>query len=213
MIIIAQKKYKLFTLRIHPWLLKHSILLGTYRSLLAFIGFPIIILGGIYTYVQIVDRMEHPAVGLNFVYKTDTAVVIRNLSKIVVEKPKYYVALFNLDENIDKRSNPLPIPVFMGDYIRPEDSSGPYGMLSMPAVSARVNSRDRLIGWALVTCPNCLTKYYWVYIKQGEGGWFAELKENESIDWNLIQNLIHTPKRAIKFYNQNVSKNRRISIK
>ncbi len=212
-IIFIQKKFKLFTLFIHPWLKKHSTLLSSYRSILAFVGFPIIILGGIYSYVQIIERIEQPVVGLNFVYKENTAVMVRNLSKAVIEKPKYHVALFNLDENINERSNPLPIPVAMGDYIRPEDGWGPNSMLSIPSVTKRVNSGDRLIGWALVTCPKCPIKYYWVYIQKGKGGWYAELKEDEFIYWNLIQELIRTPERAIKAYENKVSKDRRIYIK
>jgi len=119
---------------------------------------------GVNTTIKIIERIEQPVVGLNFVYKENTAVMVRNLSKAVIEKPKYHVALFNLDENINERSNPLPIPVAMGDYIRPEDGWGPNSMLSIPSVTKRVNSGDRLIGWALVTCPKCPIKYYWVYI-------------------------------------------------
>lgn len=118
MFVIAQVKWSVFTRYIHPWLVKQATLLGAYRSLIAIVGFPVIIVGGILAYMQIVERLGQPEVGLHFGRATNTVVWVTNLSNVVVHKPKYHVALFNLDESLEKRLNPLPIPVKLGDYIR-----------------------------------------------------------------------------------------------
>ena len=80
---VAQWKWKLFTKCIHPWLNEKSTLLGAYRSIVAFIGFPFLIIGGIFTYTQIMKQIEQPDVGLQFTGKTNTVIYVKNLSNVV----------------------------------------------------------------------------------------------------------------------------------
>ena len=212
LIAFAQIKLKLFSRYIHPWLVKHSILLSAYRSLIAFIGFPIIIFGGLFTYIQIDEQLGQPDVGLHFGRKTNTVVWVTNLSEDVVDKPKYWMALFNIDDPLESRYNPLPIPTLLGDYIRIGDRLGPNAMISIRGVKDRVKTGNRLIGWAGATCPTCPKRFYWLYIKQGEGGWYAQMENDELFKMAGILKLIKSPTSAEKAMFQLVNKSRRIPI-
>jgi len=212
LIAFAQIKLKLFSRYIHPWLVKHATLLNAYRSLSAFIGFSIIIFGGFFTYIQIFELLEQPDVGLHFGRKTNTVVWVTNLSENVLDKPKYWVSLFNIDEPLESRYNPLPIPTQFGDYIRIGDRLGPNAMISIRGVKDRVKTGNRLIGWACATCPTCPKRFYWLYIKQGEGGWYAQMEDDELFKMTEILKLIKSPTSAEKAMFRLVNESRRIPI-
>jgi len=69
-----------------------------------------------------------------------------------------------------------------------------------------------LIGWAAVCCPTCPKRLYWVYIKQGEGGWYAELDIDQFINFTALQKLLHQPDKLIEAYKSFVPTERRIAI-
>lgn len=175
----AQLESKLFTKRLHPWLEKHSSLFSSYQSIAALIGFPVVIIGGIFTYTQIIERLDTPAVGLEFVHKKSVAVYTVNFSNVVVYDPKYWFALFNIDRPFEKRKHPLQIPVSKGDYVRIGDKLGPNAMMSIAVDKNEVKIGDRILGMAAVTCPKCITRRYWIYIQHGQGGWYAEMDDEE----------------------------------
>jgi hypothetical protein len=164
----------LFSARFHPWLVRYATLLGAYRSLLAIVCFPLVILGGMYTYIQVLERLEHPDVELALEHPKSVTILIQNASREVVRDPKYQVLLLNIDDPPEQRHEPLPIPVAKGDYIRVGGHWGPNSMIGTPAVQSRVHEGNRLLGYALVDCPTCPNHFYWVYIQHGVEGWFAE---------------------------------------
>ena len=209
-IFYLETKLKLITQKIHPWLVKHATLLGSYRSILAFIAFPIVIIGGIYTYSQLIERLDSPDVGLEFVHKKSIAVNVLNLSNIVVYDPKYWFILFNVDRPIKERPNPLQIPTRKGDYIRIGENLGPNVIISIVVDKREVKEGDRIVGFAGVTCPKCPKHFYWVYIKHGEGGWYAKMYDEE---WQAQLNLdfASSEKSLSEFFNL-VAEERRIPI-
>ena len=195
--------------RFHPWLIDNATLLGAYRSLLAFIGFPIVILGGFYTYQKILEQVARPNVMLSFSSPKMTAVSVWNVSDAVVRDPRYAVTLFNLDAN-SKPENPLPIPAAKGDYIRPGDRWGPNTMIGLPRVSSLINTGNRLIGWASVTCPDCPKHFYWIFIKHGESGWYTQMTDEEFPDMIKIGQLVTQPEAFLTAFLNSVSEARRI---
>jgi len=208
---LAAHQWGLFSKYINPWLVDHATLLGAYRSLVAFIGFPLVILGGVYTYVQVLDRLERPDVGLVFYQPKSTTVTVSNLSQTVVRDPMYHVALFNLDSPPEERSKPLPIPVNGGNYIRVGERWGPNSMISIPSVKRLVHDGNRLLGWAWVTCPDCPKRFYWVYIKHGDGGWFSEMQPDQYPDMAGLVKLLQSSD-AVAIFHKNVPIEMRVAI-
>jgi hypothetical protein len=115
-----------------------------------------------------------PDLHLQLVYPISVSVFITNDPKAkVAEKPKYQFLLADLD-NLD--GNILPIPATEGDFIRPGEGWGPNAMMELPAVKAVVHPGDRVFGYGIILCPQCIkTRSYWVFIEQGKGGWYCEM--------------------------------------
>lgn len=196
----------------NPWLIKHSKLLGAYRSIAAFVGFPVVIIGGIYSYTQIMEALAEPEVGLEFVYMNNVAVKTVNLSSVVVYDQKYWFALINIDKFRMQNRNPLSIPAHLGDYIRVGGKTGPHAMMSIAVDKGEVKAGDRIIGFAGVTCPKCKIRYYWLYIKHGEGGWYAEMEDDELINITNIQIGLPSADDVISAYFKDVAEDRKIPI-
>ncbi len=206
--ILAHVFFNAFRGRLHPWLIANATLLGAYRSLLAFVGFPIVIVGGIYTYQRLAEQLARPDLALTFSGPKMANVSVWNVSETVVRDPKYSVVLFNVDAKDDPR-NPLPIPTELGDYIRPGERWGPNQMISRPQVVARIENGDELCGWAHATCPECPRHSYWVFIRHGESGWFAEMGDNEFPDMTKIAALLKDPQAFRKAFLNTVPEARR----
>ena len=200
-----------FRSRFHPWLIANATLLGAYRSLLAFFGFPIIILGGLYTYQKLSEQLARPDVALTLSGPKMAAVSVWNVSDAVVRDPKYAVVLFNLDADSNPE-NPLPIPTAGGDYIRRGERWGPNQMIGQPQVRSQIKAGNRLIGWAYATCPECPKHFYWVFIKHGEFGWYAQLADDQFPDMTKIGRLTKQPEAFLKAFLESVPQDRRISF-
>jgi hypothetical protein len=118
---------------------------------------------------------------LQFVYPT-AEVAIYELNKstdTVLRDPKYSPGIWNLDS--PQLNEPLQIPVQGGDYIRPKDALGPLQFIGTPAALQRIKTGDRLFGFVIASCSNCIAnRMYWLYIKYGYGGWYAE--ESRGVD-------------------------------
>lgn len=118
-------------------------------------------------------------VALRFVYPKSPALVILNQSDVVVREIKWTVVLWNL--NIPDRLDPLPIPVSTFDWLRPHDKGGPQTLFGIAGVAPLVKPGDRLVGSATVICPECTRgRTYFVYIIYDNGGWFAEVENEQS---------------------------------
>jgi hypothetical protein len=134
-----------------------------------------------------------PDLRLQLVYPRSASVYVYNSSKAgIAEKPKYQLTLADID-NLDPGL--LPITTQEGDYIRPGEGWGPNSAMSLPGVMNIVKSGDRVFGYGLILCPDCLkTRSYWIYIEQGRGGWYCEMKKpgypyNRAFYENLKLNL------------------------
>jgi hypothetical protein len=112
---------------------------------------------------------------------SDVAIMMLNESKgATLRDPKFSPGMWDLDSS--DLHTPLRIVVFTGDYIRPSGSMGPLQFIGEPAALERIKRADRLFGFVVFTCSNCLEdRTYWVYVKYGFGGWYAE----DNKDFNL----------------------------
>lgn len=126
-------------------------------------------------------------VGLKFVGASDVSFEIWCLSEITVRDPKYYFVLIDMDapkEMVDGTllSQILPIPAssLAGDFIRAGGHLLRRSLVaSFPAVNQIVKSGHRVVGYANVTCPDCVTeRWYWLYFIHGERGWYMEMNES-----------------------------------
>jgi hypothetical protein len=79
-------------------------------------------------------------------------------------------------------ANYLLIPTQMGDYIRPGEYWGPNEFMGLPAVKSVVKRGDRVFGRVQVYCTRCAKmRGYWLFIKVGEGGWYAEQEQPRAL--------------------------------
>ena len=93
---------------------------------------------------------------------------IQNTSSNVVQTVLYYYGLWDLDTPQANSSGPaVEMPVRRVDFINPGKSVGE--VLNLPP------GANRLFGVALLNCPGCKERGYWIYIEHGSVGWFAEI--------------------------------------
>jgi hypothetical protein len=122
-----------------------------------------------------------PQVGLRFVYPKSPALILVNQTAAIAKNIKWTLVLWNMD--LPDRDNPLPIPVSSFDWLRPNGESGPLNLFDSPTISPLLKPGNRLYGSASVSCPECSRgRTYFVYIVWGEGGWFAEVQNEQSGD-------------------------------
>jgi hypothetical protein len=121
-------------------------------------------------------KEQKPDIDMALIYPTDFAILLLNRSSVVLNKPKWSPALWDLDRlDTDGRPTILPVPVAEGDWIRPHEALGPEALIS--EVQSLVNPNDRIFGFISVSCPECArTRVYWVYAVAKKGGWFSECK-------------------------------------
>jgi hypothetical protein len=144
---------------------------------LAIIGFPFLVIGGLYTIAQVRNFTARPDLEVVIVNERGPAVLVVNTSNRIAREPKYGTVLWNLNAGDEKVMEPLPIPTTSGDPIRPGEAWGPNTWSMLPAVKAQLNNGDLVFGWVDVLCPDCAhRRRYWVHFKFGEQGWFAEAR-------------------------------------
>jgi hypothetical protein len=120
------------------------------------------------------DVTESADVTLRFVYVEEPALQLVNKSNVLARDIKWEVTLWNLDRPIHAPSNPLQIDNGFGEWLRP-NSSRTKGLFALPQVKPHVARGDRLLGWASVSCPDCVrTRTFIVYVPLGSRGWFTE---------------------------------------
>ena len=125
------------------------------------------------------SSVDRPDLALRFVYPESPALVIVNQSSVLAKDIKWAVALWNMD--LPDRNDPLPIPVSMFDWIRPNDEGGPQNFFGEPLVASLLKRGDRLFGSASVCSPESIRgRSYIVYIVYGKGGWVSEVEDEKS---------------------------------
>jgi hypothetical protein len=115
-----------------------------------------------------------PDVALRFVDPKHPSLAIDNISDAVARNIKWEVVLWNM-EHLDQ-TDPLPIPTATFDFIKPHDESGFEEIFG--SLAASLKAGDKLIGSAVVDCPECVSgKTYMLYIVWGKGGWYSPLPQ------------------------------------
>jgi hypothetical protein len=128
---------------------------------------------------QMYKEAVPPEVALGFVYPKSPALILINQSAAIARNIKYSVVLWNMD--LPDRNDPLPIPITLFDWLRPNERGGPQNLFSGADVAPLSKPGDRLFGSATVICSECARgRTYIVYIVWGEDGWFSELENEQS---------------------------------
>jgi hypothetical protein len=117
-----------------------------------------------------------PDIAMALLYPEEFAVVILNRSSVLLDKPKWSFAIWDLDKpDSAGRPSVLPIPTAEGDWVRGHEALGP--MSAIAQVETLIKPGDRLFGYITVLCPECLRdRAYWIYATFKQGGWFSEVK-------------------------------------
>jgi hypothetical protein len=152
-----------------------------------------------------------PDLRLRFTSPQEVAIVIDNVSHAgTADRPKYGVMLVDLD-NI--AADFLQIPTTMGEYIRPGSYWGPNQFMGISGVKSVVKPGDRIFGSVDISCPTCVKdRGYWLYIKAGEGGWYAE-QEGGPFGLSNLKVIQQIAKNLDSYVNALVPESRRIPIK
>jgi hypothetical protein len=117
---------------------------------------------------------------LKFVYPQKPVLVLINRSGSVARQVRLNVVLWNLDDPrtyinpnpLPNSHDPLPIPAATFDFLRPHIEATPQTIFG-PSVAPFVRPGQRLVGTAMVDCPDCERGHtYMIYIVYGEGGWY-----------------------------------------
>ena len=154
---------------------------------------------------------DRPDIALKLVYPAGVAVMMVNESDVVLREPKYVPAMWNLDR--EKWSEPLPIPVESGDWIRPREALLPMVFIGQDRILTLLKQGDRLVGVISVTCPDCIrTKSYWVYIKHGIEGWFSEIPQEQIVDLNALAKGIPTIRKDTDRFFASIPEEKRIKV-
>lgn len=132
-----------------------------------------------------------PDIALTFIEPTDVSVVMFNPSSEVVREPKWWCVITDVDAPPELGKfpyQPLLIPAWRGDFLRPHSRFVPSALVSLyPAVSNKVKTNDRVFGYVAASCPLCIRdRFYWVYFVYGVGGWYSEIK-GQPADSSLFQ--------------------------
>lgn len=182
------------------WLEKNSSVLSAWASLVAIVGVPLLLLGGLATWIQVKDYIDRPDIALHLATPKKVRFRLINLSSVLLREPQYMFALWDLDarqEGIGDDPGNLNIPTKSMKYIRPKSVIGPWSIESLSGVSAKVPDGHVVFGWVSLQCPDCVSrKHYWLLIKTGERAWYSiiGLDEQPSIMKNLSSVLNAGPK-------------------
>ena len=143
---------------------------------------------------------EKADVTLRFVYPSEPALELVNVSNKVAKDIKYTVVLWNRD--LPDRRDPLPIPIATFDFLRGRGIGGPQNLFG--PVSSLIKPGDRLFGSASVSSAEGARGHtFMVYIVWGEGGWFSEI---QSVDTGSILAPAHFTTPEISRYLESIQK-------
>ena len=171
-----------FRARLHPWLEENATLLGAYRSLLWLLTVPVVVIGGYLAFLELRDSLLDPDVSLALGRPAAPVFWVINSSPKLVREPKYQFLVYDLGHKGDPdQFLLLEIPVKILDFIRPGRASGPYSLKSVASNGSQIQDGHHLFGYVEVQCPECVrVRYYWLFVKVGTDGWFAEIPEEKT---------------------------------
>lgn len=153
-------------------------------------------------------------VSLRFIQPQSLAVLVRNSgSSGVVREARYAVVLWNLDAGEEPPILPVPTRGFSrGDWIRPNNSLGPERIAALPNVQSQLKQGNRLLGYAQVSCPDCLRdRAYWLYVVHGESGWYSEIEAGYP-DLHTLNQAMPEIRKNTEIFFRNVPVESRIPI-
>ena len=138
-----------------------------------------------------VKPTEKPDVAAVLVYPEAFSLLILNQSNVVLDRPKWWFALADLDVKDESVGSDvpkmLPIPVQVGDFIKPHAGLGPQDIFSNPNVKAIVKPGHRIFGLVGVLCPECSKdRCYWIFSIFGKSAWYSEMNATCGVSGNLI---------------------------
>jgi hypothetical protein len=93
-----------------------------------------------------------------------------NESNLTARSVRWGIVLWNTEH--PEQATTLPIYTYPIEWIKPHDKTGFVGIFTNPL--PQLNIGDTLIGSAAVDCPACKPKSYVLYVRWGEGGWYAD---------------------------------------
>jgi pimeloyl-ACP methyl ester carboxylesterase len=123
----------------------------------------------------------------------DLSFSLVNRSDVTAQQPKYTIGIADLSKPYyargqPPRPKPLPIPTRkVHDDVRPHQRLDKFKLMNDDSWS-HVKNGDELFGRVILSCLNCdKQRYYWLYWKVGETGWYVEFPENVSKGIPFIQ--------------------------
>jgi hypothetical protein len=131
-----------------------------------------------------------PDLGIEFVSPGDVAFRMVNLSDAIVRDAKYSFILIDLDgprtagtgDSAIPQILQIPTTVNSGDFLKPKQKYLQRPMSTFQGVQAVVKPGDRVFGYVVVTCPNCIKeRRYWLYFVNGPGGWYSEFSGDGAV--------------------------------
>ncbi len=164
---------------VNSYLRRRSKVLSAWSSLVTIVGLPLLILGGLTSYIQLRDYLVRPDIALVFDTPTHLRFWVVNLSPVLADEPEYQFALWNLDERAKgqgKDPGNLRIPVKGLDYVRPKSARGPWRISSLSKSAEAVPAGHVIFGRAAVQCAECQSRRdYWLFWRKGEKAWYYEI--------------------------------------
>jgi hypothetical protein len=126
--------------------------------------------------------LAQPDARAELVYPTDLAVIISNASKTkVATQIGYELVMRDFDHPFGEGFQLVSTKTASVDYVCPGSGYLPTKLDLLPSpASPPPKTGDRLFGYLLVQCPDCLrVRYYWFYWVYNEKGWFYEGNPSE----------------------------------
>lgn len=150
-------------------LIEKQVLLSAWASVVTIGSLLIVVVGGVYTSIQLIDYYARADLHLEFVYPESVAFVLHNSSKKLADRPSYGFAVWDL--NVDTM-DALPIPWRTSDFVTADGYQGPNALMSQYGTKGHT-----YFGAAGITCANCETlRSYVIYIDTEDyaKSWYAE---------------------------------------
>jgi hypothetical protein len=138
----------------------------------------VLLFGGLIAYALM--RIDKPdvTVRLSVTGNRTISAVGHSENGLMAERVKYEFELFNTTAFIQGRPEEWQYSRYerdKGEWAK-RDSDLKIGPIFVrSAFVENQRNGDRIIGTAIINCPTCVRSHgYWLYLKVGEGGWFAE---------------------------------------
>ncbi len=135
-------------------------------------------------------ELERPDVHAALFNPQQPAVVLMNRSKIKVARDVLYqLILHNLDRPDGESFHAVSSRAKTVNFIRPGGSYLPTKLTLVASPDPTpLKIGERLFGYLHLQCAECLTpRWYWVYLKFGQEGWYYEGRGDEYHFFQLTQ--------------------------